>query len=117
MEISLAILLCVICFGIGTLLGQHQANNKHYKEQKQEELKKDEEIKSNNLLKQREQERKDEDLENIKKALINLSLRHSKHHCEGVYAMLKSKHFIVEEGKMLEKQIYNLLIKEKTSET
>jgi len=115
MEVGSAILLCVICFGVGMLLGQHQESNKHFKEKKQDELSKEEKIKSDNLLKQREQERKDEDLENIKKALINLSLRHSKHHCEGVYAMLKSKHFIVEEGKMLEKQIYNLLIKEKTS--
>lgn len=115
MDIWSVILLCVICFGVGMLLGQHQESNKHFKEKKHEELKKEEEIKSNNLLKLREQERKDEDLENIKKALINLSLRHSKHHCEGVYAMLKSKHFIIEEGKMLEKQIYNLLIKEKTN--
>lgn len=115
MEIGAAILLCVICFGVGTLLGQYQESNKHFKEKKQEELNKEEKIKSDNLLKQRERERKDEDLVNIKKALINLSLRHSKHHCEGVYAMLKSKHFIVEEGKILEKQIYNLLIKKKTN--
>ena len=77
-----------------------------------EEQENEEKIQLNKQQEQREKEYKKEDIKNIKTALKNLSLRHTIHHCEGVYAMLKSKFSFIAEGKELEKQIYSLLIKE-----
>ena len=113
MDYFFAILpFAILAFIVGCIYGEKRAQTQSSlkEQQKKEETEKQlEQTKQHNQI---IKENKKQDILNIKKALQKLSLRSSVHHCEGVYSMLKSKYCFISENETLEKQIYDLLIKE-----